>query len=204
MSDVHAEEIYNSFRRAQAQSNNRGFQMPKNFEKHLNNKMSEKNRDALTLATKWFNTKWSRVDPLRFMECGFELFKSFSYTKFFDRRVLNLYIQKDKHLKRDIELCKGKMRDSALFVKKYMTEHDIPSLSRYCMMKSGHVNIAINHYIGNHIDKYFIVWLMSIGFLHLDDDNRALVPYITGQYRDILASLDNVSGFLRKLRTLIE
>jgi hypothetical protein len=197
------EDIYYYFRKAQANSNNRGFRMPKDFDKHFNTKMSEKNREALTLAVKYFNTKWSRIDPFRFMKCGFELFKSFSYTKFFDRRVLNLYIQKDKHIKRDAELCKGKMTDSALFVLKYMKENKISSLSRYCMMKTGAISYPVKHYIDNSIDKFFVVWLVTLGLLDIDDDNRALVPYIVEQYRDILSDLDNISGYLSKLKKLI-
>ena len=102
-------DIYRQFRRAQAHKNNRGYRMPKDFDKHFSTKMSEKNREALTLATKFFNTKWHNIDPYRFFECGFELFKTFSYTQFFDPRVINLYVTRDKNHKRELKVSKQEM-----------------------------------------------------------------------------------------------
>ena len=202
--EITIKDVYYAFRKAQAQKNNRGFRMPKDFDKHLETKMSEKNTDALILASKFFNTKWRNIDPYRFMECGFELFKSFTYTKFFDQRVLNFYKQRDKHIKRDALLSKEKMSESLKFIKGYIKENNIPSIGRYCMMKRGSVNIVIEHYLNNYVDKYFLIWLIKIGKIKLDDDNRVLVPIITEQYRDVLAKLEEINGFLTKLKELVE
>jgi len=204
MNSVTMEDVYFEFRRAQAQRNNRGFRMPKDFEKHINTKMSAKNRDALELSTKYFNTKWKNVNIFRYMECGFEILKTFSYTKFFDPRVMNLYVQRDKNLKRDMKICKSSMGSSLKFIKEYIKDNEIPSVSRYCMLKNGYINIIVEHYLNNYVDKFFIVWLMKIGVLNLDDDNLALVPYISEQYREIVVKLDEASEFLKKLRRLID
>ena len=90
-------DIYTEYRRAQALEYNRGYRIPKNFQKHLNFKMSSKNREALELATKYFNTKWKNIDPAKFFEAGFGVLKSFTYVQFFDPRVMRLYIQRDKN-----------------------------------------------------------------------------------------------------------
>ena len=198
------EDIYYAFRKAQAESKNRGWRMPKDFDKHLNNKMSIKNKEVLELVTKWFNTKWRNIDPTRFMECGFELFKTFSYIKFFDERIINLYKQKDKNIKRVNKLSKEKIKNSMLFVKKYIDDNNISSVSRYCMMKKGYINVITEHYLNNYIDKFFMIWLIKMKLLKLDDDNLSLVPYISDHYREVVVQLDDIGVFLNKLKVHLE
>ena len=57
------EYIYRCFRKAQGDSKNRGFRMPKDFEKHFNEKMIEVNKKPLMKITGWFLTKWRNIDP---------------------------------------------------------------------------------------------------------------------------------------------
>lgn len=203
MEDIKPIDVYYAFRKAQAQSKNRGFRMPKDFERHMETKMSESNRSSLLEATSFFKTKWRNVNVERYMELGFEILKSFSYTKFTDPRVMNLYKIKDKNLKRQIQVCKESMKDSLKFVKQYIKHNNIRSIGTYCKVKNGYVNIIIEHYLNNYVDKFFVVWLINMGLLSLDDDNIALVPYISEQYREILVGFDDISGYLRKLKELL-
>ena len=196
-------DVYSDFRKAQAESKNRPYKLPKDWESHFNNRMSKKNREALVLATKYFNTKWDKIDVFRFMQCGFELLKTFSYTQFFDQRIINLYIHKDKHIKRDAKLTKEGVVDSLKFVKTYMKDNGTISISRYCMIEKNGTRLAVRHYIDNKINKYFIVWLISMGMLHLTDDERAQMPYIIEQYRNILAKLKGSEKFLNKLKEML-
>jgi hypothetical protein len=200
---ITAEDVYIEFRRAQAQFKNRGYRIPKDFEKHLKTKMSDKNREALEMATKFFNTKWKNINIFKYMECGFNVYKTFTYTRFFDIKIMNLYKQRDKNLKREMVICKKSLRDSLLFVIQYIRDNKIESVSRYCMMKNGYVNIVIEHYLNNYVDKYFIVWLIKQKMLKLDDENLALVPYISELYRELLVKLDEVKDFTNKLKELI-
>jgi len=197
------EEIYIAFRKAQAFFKNRGYRLPKDFEKHLETKMSAKNKEALILATKYFNTKWNRIDVERYMLCGFEIFKSYTYTQFFNRKVMNLYIQKDKNIKRDIEINKKSMVSSLKFIKQYMNKYDIPTIGRYLLLKVGNQTIVIKHYMENKIDKYFLIWLIKEGLFTLSDDDRILVPYIIEQYRECLDKLNDIRPFLIKLKNII-
>ena len=101
------QETYYLFRKAQADFNNRGFRMPKDFEAHFKKKLSLVNQKKLVKATNWFNTKWSNIDPYIYFTCGFELYKKrFSYIKFFEEKILLLYIQRDKNEKRQIRVNK--------------------------------------------------------------------------------------------------
>ena len=195
-----AENIYFAFRKAQAGIKNHGFRMPKDFVKHMKSRMSEKNREALVLITKYFNTKWRNIDPYTFMVCGFDIFKNFTYTQFFDRKVINLYIDRDKNKKRELGVNKQAIVKSAAFIKKYMKEFDISSLGMYCKIKKDGMLLPIKHYVDNNVDKFLIVYLMKSGYIKLDDDHRAYVPYIVDQYREILLKNDEMIDFLEKIK----
>ena len=192
-------DIYYNFRKVQSETKDRGFRMPKDFESHLERKFSEKNREALLLVTKYFNTKWNNVNPYRYFQCGFELFKTFSYMKFFDPRVMRLYVQRDKNLKREMDVNKRAIIDSVKFVKLYMKEKNLHILRDYLNLKDGYKKLIITHYAQGHIDKYFLVWLIKTGKLVLNDDDRACMTYIVHQYREIGDKLSDINGFMRKV-----
>jgi len=194
------EQVYYYFRKAQAETKNRGFRLPKDFEAHLNKKFSKSNKEALILATKYFNTKWENINVYKYMQCGFELLKTFSYVKFFDKRVMNLYIVKDKNLKRKMGLNKKEIIKSAKFVKKYMNDNNIITFKDYCSATIDNRKEIIDHYIHNKIDKFFLVWSIKTGYLYLSDNDRSQIPYITAQYREILAEIDDINGFFDKLK----
>ena len=189
--------IYQEFRRAQAHANNRGYRMPKDFDKHFNTKMSEKSREVLSLITKFFNTKWQNIDPYGFFECGFELFKSFTYTQFFDPRVINLYVQRDKNHKREMNINKQEISYSLNFVKEFITDNNIKDINEYGKLRDGNINLAVKHYLDNKIDKYLMVYLISMGIIKLTDDDRVLIPYIVEHYRDCLVQLDRMKGVVK-------
>jgi len=192
-------DVYYNFRKAQSESNGRGFRMPKDFDSHLEKKFSEKNREALLLATQYFNTKWTNVNPYRYMQCGFEMFKTFSYVKFFDPRIMRLYVQKDKNIKREMNVNKKAIVESVKFIKRFMKENDIHMLRNYLQMADGHRKVIVDHYIHGSIDKYLLVWLVKTGKLVLNDDDRACMTYIVHQYREIGEKLQEINGFMRKV-----
>jgi len=192
-------DVYYNFRKAQSESKGRGFRMPKDFDSHLSNKFSDNNKEALLLATKYFNTKWSNINPYRYFQCGFELFKTFSYLKFFDPRVMRLYVQRDKNRKREMEVNKKQIVQSVKFIKNHMKAHDIHMIRDYLQMKNGERKVIVDHYAQGFVDKYLLVWLVKKGKLVLTDDDRACMPYIVHQYRDIGEKLEEINGFMRKV-----
>ena len=195
-------DIYYFFRKAQSESKGVGFRMPKNFDQHLEKKFSIKNKEALLMATKFFNTKWVNIDVYKFMKCGFELFKTFTYVKFFDTRVINFYIERDKNLKREMTFNKDLIVKSVKFVKRYLKENSI-TLSDYCKQQEGHTKVIVNHYISNNIDKYFFSWLVNRGILKLNDDDRLKIPYIVCNYREIVDKINDINGFMDKIKQML-
>lgn len=194
------EDIYRAYR--YAQSIERGYpqRFPRDFEKHMNERMSDVNRKALKTITNWFNTKWSGINPERYFECGFELFAKFTYHQFADPRVIKLYIQRDKMIKRKAELSKREIIESVKFVKKYIAENNIRNFSIYCLVREDGKCLPIAHYLDNKIDRYFLTWMLREKMIHLTDYEFSVIPYITDKYRDILEELKEIDLFLKKVK----
>jgi len=192
------EYIYKIFRRAQSNFSGRGFRIPKDFEKHFNEKFKEPNKKALIKITGWFLTKWQNIDPYTYFKCGFELYnKNFTYTKFFNDKILLLYITRDKNNKREVEITKKGLVDSAIFVKKWMQENKL-NLNEYMHVRNGGMLLAVEHYLNNNIDASFFVFLIRKGMI-LTDDDRSVIPYVYTNYRKITFGLNDISDFIRKL-----
>lgn len=195
--------VYYQFRKAQAHYNNRGFRMPKDFEKHFKTKLSTVNQKKLTNITNWFNTKWSNIDPYRYFICGFELYKKrFSYVKFFEEKIILLYKQRDKNEKRKAKATKKSLVNSAAFVKKYMKDNEIESLREYIDTNDGNQKLAVSHYLKNKIEASFFVFLMKKG-MKLSDTDRSYIPYIAKNYRRLNIELNEMKSFLDKIEELI-
>lgn len=194
----HIESIYRSFLKAQAYYNNRGYKMPRDFESHFNNKFKEQNKRALIKVTGWFLTKWKNINPYDYFLCGFDLLgKWFTYVRFFNPKIIELYKIRDKNKKREIHITKKALVESALFVKKWMNEHNV-NLDEYISMREGHQKIAISHYLNNKINAIFFVFLIQKGML-LTDNERSVIPYVQSNYRKIIFGLNGIKDFIRKL-----
>jgi hypothetical protein len=152
----------------------------------------------LTLITDYFNTKWSNIDPETYFDCGFNVLKSFSYVNFFDERIINLYKTKDKNKKREMTINKEEVKKSITFSKDFIAKNGIKNLKDYGRMRDGYESVPINHYLKNRISKYFLVSLIKNGFLILNDDDRARIPYITEQYNDCVKELDEILKEVQK------
>jgi len=198
------EDVYRCFRKAQSSHFNRGYRMPKDFDKHLM-KMSKVNREALRTITGLFKTKWSRIDPIKYFKCGFELFNNFTYVQFLDKRILNLYIQRDKLEKRKSELNKMEMVRSAKFIREYMDSNNIRTFGIYCMMEKNGYNLVLTHYLKNKIDHFLFTWLMKRQLIRLTEDEKSLIPYIMNGYRDTFVQLEDEKyrPFLRQLKGVL-
>ena len=194
----HIENIYHQFRRSQADFNNRGYRMPKDFEVHFNNRFKETNQKALIKITGWFLTKWQSIDPYNYFMCGFEIYgKGFSYIKFFKEKILLLYVTRDKNKKRQVVITKQGLIKSAVFVKKWMSDNNI-TLDDYIHAREGHQKIAVDHYLTNKIDASFLIYLITKGLI-LTDTERGSIPYVQKNFRKITLEFGVMQVFLRKL-----
>ena len=203
-------DIYCAFRKAQANYLSRPYRLPRDWEK-FKTRMTKTNLDALELATNYFNTKWNKINPERYFMTGFNLYgKGFSYVRFFDKKTMIKYIKDDKMLKRDLELNKRSLIDSAKFVKQYMSMRNgvnpkVSLLRQYSCIKEGNMYAPVQHYIQGHIDTYFLVWLIRRGLVKIDDDHRPHVPYIIEKYREHMAVINKepILRFLERMREYI-
>ena len=198
---IDRQDVYVAFRKAQANAKNRGYRLPKDWDAFYK-KMSLKNRNALTQITHWFNTRWRGINAEKYFDCGFELYgNSFSYHKFAERPIINLYVQKDKARKRDMRLNKESITESAKWVMNYIKEADIPTFFVYCNSRVANRLLPIEHYLKNKVDGIFLTWLIKDKMVGvLTDDERAMIPYVLENYRENVIKLEQIQDFLRKLR----
>lgn len=199
---IEIEHVYRHFRKTQSLAKNRAYRIPKDFEKHLE-KMSQSNRDDLSHLTMFFNTKWNSIDIERYFECGFELWKGFTYKHFLDPKIIMLYIRKDKNIKRSASINKRNLVKSLGFVRSYMAHHNIRTFHIYLMTRSGNKCLPVIHYVGNNIDHFFLTWLIYDKMVVLSDEDRAVIPYILDKYRDTLTDIKNIRPFIKEMKKRI-
>lgn len=192
------QDVYVAFRKAQSRFHSRPYRLPKEWDKHFNERMSKKNRDALILASKFFNTKWRNINMDRFFDVGFDLFKKgFTYVRFFDPKVMALYMERDKMHKRNLDLHKASFIRSAKFIKEKWGSGRLKS---YARTRIGQESVPIRDYIRGDIDQFFLTWLIREKYLILEDLDRVQIPYIVEKYRDYLAKLDDMKDFIDKVK----
>lgn len=190
------ENVYIAYQQARARYVNRPYKMPKDWNK-IWIKLGEKSVYNIEMIAKAFSTRWANVDIDKYFDCGFELFgKSFLYNKFYERKILLLYIEKDKQLKRRIVNIKASYDKSNEFITYWMNNrphrNDISLYKQYCMMSDEGIRAPIKHYIKNKICRYMLVWLIKEKFLILQDYEKELVPLINSQYRQLVHDLKGV------------
>jgi hypothetical protein len=198
------EDVYIAYRKAQSTAKGRPYRIPKDFNKFYETKLSDNNKENLRYLTGYFNTKWKEIDPEKYFECGFELFKTFTYHMFLKPNVINLYIQRDKILKRDLQDGKRGITESLKFVKSFMTSNNINSIVKYCRKKIDNRSLPVIHYLENKIDKFFIVYLIRKGFLLLQDDERSYMPYVVDNYRQIVLNFNEIPDFIGRIDKIID
>lgn len=189
-------DVYIAFRKAQSNFKNRPYKLPKDWESKFQS-FSKQNQDALTKAAQYFSTKWHNIDIDKFMKLGFELFEhKFTYTKFFDNRLLNYYINRDKNEKRNIQLSKQKIIESAKWIKEYMKQYNGNGslLLKYCNMHNNNQKVAVEHYLKGYIDGYFLAWLVHRGYLQLQEIEKNEISY--ANLRKIKINLESVKDFM--------
>jgi uncharacterized protein YhbP (UPF0306 family) len=200
-------DIYIKFRQAQSRFYNRPYKIPKKLDEHII-KMNQVNFKNLEKLTQHFNTCYHNIDPDRYFDCGFQLYaKRFSYNKFFDEKILKLYIIKDKNTKRDARLSKKNIINSLKFVVKWIGDRrnkKISLLTQYVSMVDDNVSAPIRHYTMLKIDKYFFVWLIKEGFLKLNDTHKIDIPIIVDNYRNLSYDLAIIDDFLNDVKIKIQ
>lgn len=160
--------------------------------------------DSLYTVSNRFNTRWKDINLTTYMNCGFELFgKTFYHGLFIHEDVLKLYIQKDKAIKIQARINKEQMNASAMWVKRYMKDWMIPSLFVYCNSRVGNRLLPVTHYLENRVDAFFLTWLIKDKLVILNEDERAVLPYVVEKYRENVLKLEEIQTFLIKLRRLL-
>lgn len=200
-------DIYIKFRQSQARYHNRPYVIPNDIDTFLKN-MTPKHFERMDTLTKLFNTAYRNVDPDKYFDCGFQLYKNFfSYNRFLNEKILNLYIIRDKNLKRDVHLSKKSIVNSLKFVVKWIGDKrnkNISLLVQYSSMYDDNITAPIKHYNMMKIDKYFLVWLIKEKYFIPSDLMKNDIPIITDNFRELSYDLLNIKDFLDDVKDKLE
>ena len=167
-------DVYFAFRRASPKP----YRAPKDWDEFFNKKMNKPSREALETITSFFNTKWKNINVAKYMACGFELFPTFTYVKFFDPRIISLYITKDKIDKRECELDKRKIIESAKFVKRKIKDLNLYNLKQYGGHRVDFSSTPIDDYLQGPLDSLILFYLIYKKYLILQDHDEGRISYI--------------------------
>jgi hypothetical protein len=193
------QDVYCAFRKAQSRFLGRAYKLPKDFETFLEN-MNPVNRVCLTDMSKFLNTKWSIIELDMYFDIGFELFGSgFTYRKFFDNKILKMYITRDKLQKRDSDNINDDLKKSKEYVNITFPGDDY---TLYGARKVGEMSVAIKDYLSNNIGKYFVTFLIRNNYLKLSDTDRMKIPLIVENYREYLFKLEGSKSNIKNNVTL--
>lgn len=155
-------DIYLEYLKQKGNSSKRAYRLPKEPELSIEKlrQTNQANYDKLKTLTDHFNTKWSNIDPQKYLQTGFILFANFSYPNFLNDKILKHYIQLNKIEKFHTEFNRKTLLKSFKFIKEYMKENNIHQVSDYCGTKSEYRSLVLEHFFKGNVDPFTLLYLM--------------------------------------------
>lgn len=201
-------DVYTIFRKVQSRYCSRAFRLPKDINARIE-KLPEVQRKNIEHLTNRFITRWHNIDPEKYFESGFELFKdSFTYIKFLHPKIILHYIEKDKNNKRTTYNIQKNIVDSIKFINTWMKDKnirkDLSLLSQYCMMTDDNMKAPVKHYLLGKIDKHTVVWFIYRKMLFVTVDDDGFLPYIEENYRQYVQDIEGIIDFLKDVENKLE
>ncbi|MFA5025447.1 MAG: hypothetical protein WC503_03010 [Candidatus Shapirobacteria bacterium] len=158
-------------------------------------KWKKKNKQRLDLITKFFNTKWQNIDPELYFAIGFEIHRNrFTFLKFFDIIILKQYIHKDKAEKINQSSIFEDFERSVEHIDTTIEGGKTSKLSRYALQINGKQPLAISDYLKNKIGKFFLIYLITKGFIKIPSDGMLQLPYVMINYSDSITRLEKIQN----------
>lgn len=194
-------DVYVAYRKAKANHDNKGFRLPNDWNEYLTKKMKPQNREFLEKLTGYFNTTFSNIDIDKYMECGFQLWKTFSYHMFLRRNIIDLYKEQDKRRKRQIKIDMERIDTSMDFIKERVGDKKINGynlLQVYCKIKEGAMRLIVSDYLKNDVDPLIFVYCIYYKYIKLTDIEREYCYNVVNRYRDLLEQMFQVENHIQE------
>lgn len=192
-------DIYVAFRKAQSNALNRPFRLPKDWDKHFNDKMTPEQRESLRKMSRYLLTYWTNIDINRYFKYAFEVKKTFTYKDFFNEQFIKYYIHKDKNLKRNVDEFKKNSIDKAKWLKNYLTENNISSLKEYSNINCNYISLPIEHFLKGYINIHLLTYLIIKKYLKVSDENSIYLTDYMPLMRNIKQEIYENSLFFEQI-----
>jgi len=163
-------------------------------------KLTESNLLILQRLTGQFNTNWSNIDPAIYFKCGIVIWKTFSYSKFLNRKILDRYIKDDKRKKRKAfdktdEEIKNDIKNSLNYIK----NQGFASIKEYSQVIVDSTHLCVDDYFGEKIDLILtahIIYTKGFNLFGIDDVN---LTYINNNQTVIKGLVKRFSRVIKKM-----
>ena len=157
-------------------------------------KIKPENLKNIQDLTNAFNTKWCNITPSVYFETGLKLWKSFSYSKFLDKKVLTEYIKKNKKWRRR-DFGIDDIKDSF----KHIELSQYTSLYQYCNDKVDNICLPVYDYIHHDIDKILMSYILYKKLVTLNEIELMYVDSIVQDKKNTNALIKRFSRTITKL-----
>lgn len=183
---ISIENVYIKFNEARVSRQNKKFHLPKNWE----SKLSDDQIDIFTKISGYFLTKWSNIDIGRYMECGFELYKRFTYKDILRPDIIKHYIETDKISKRRVKISFKRIDNSFRYIEK--------DLRSFCVLHNGAKSVIIEYYLTNKIDTLVLVYCLYHKYLIPTQDEKEMLYNIYSRYSELIKKMFEVEDYIKE------
>lgn len=197
-------EVFHTYQVVRARVKCQALRMPKDFDTYFNSKLLPIHRENIRKMARYSITVWQNIDIEEYFKCGFEVFKTFYFDKFFDKRIIALYKDKMRIAKFAEKNLKQDLIDSAKYLKQKMHEFEIKTLEEYCKHSKGHFPIIFEDYLKNKVNAHLIVYCQMKKYISLKEDIcYEYLSTIIDRYRDYRAEVSRNIEFLNKIEDIL-
>lgn len=163
-------------------------------------KLTENNLLLLQRLTDQFNTNWYNIEPTLYFKCGIMLWKTFSYSKFLDRKILDKYIKDDKRKKRKAfdktdEEIKNDIKKSLDYIK----NQGYSSIKEYSQVIVNSTHLCVDDYFRERIDLVLTAYIIQAKGFSLFGVDDICLSYINNNQPIIKKLVKRYSRVINKI-----
>ena len=179
--------VYCVYRKVKA--GNKKYNLP--TEEKYRNRLSTSSLLEIDRCSQYFNTLYSNINLEIYMKCGFQVYKTFSFQKFLDPKILEKYKSVDKRLKRNINISKEYIDNSFNCI-------NMP-LYKYCRQYVGQRKKIIDDYLFNRIHGMIVVYCMRFNLISFIDDEECYFYNINNNYDEWIKKMYSVKKYIEDI-----
>ena len=197
------QDIWFAFQKAKACAKNRGYNRKIKSFSAIWEKRKPEERENIRKMHRFLLTTWQNIDIDKYFSCGFELWKNFTYTKWFDPKIIELYVLKERNDRIKDDEIKTSLVNSAKFIKNYIKDNDIKDFRVYSRKRDNHELLCINHFIQNKISKWMLAFLIINKYCIIEPEDWFKINDIKSNLLNFKFEFKENKNFIDKFKLIV-